>query len=122
MPSDQSEMTTDRVVIVRPTSSRRVAVRYKCGPATPGRVQLQGEEWQRAWILNLSLSGVGLLLGRQLAPGLEVVVHLTSGAGDKMFEIAARVRHATRQPDNEWVLGCEFAIPLTDEQMEALLQ
>jgi c-di-GMP-binding flagellar brake protein YcgR len=106
----------------RPISNRRVAVRYKCGLATPGRIRLEGEEWQRAWVLDLSFTGVGLLLGRSLQAGQHVVVHLRGIEQSKVHEAPCQVRHATRQVDGEWVVGCEFFQPLTAEQLDALLQ
>jgi hypothetical protein len=85
-------------------------------------VQLEGQEWQRAWVLNLSLGGAGLLLSRPLNSGLEIVVHLVSSALSTTCEVPARVCHVTQQPDGDWVIGCEFAIQLTEDQLEALLQ
>ena len=122
MSIEHEPLTGDQAQLVRPTNSKRVSVRYKCGLATPGRVHLQGEEWQRAWVLNLSLHGVGLLLSRALDPGKQVVVYLGSGATGTAYEFAARVCHATQQRDGEWVIGCEFMSHLTDDQLDGLLQ
>ena len=106
----------------RVPSNRRAAVRYQCGPATPGRVMVVGgQEWQRAWVLDLSLGGVGLLLGRPLDMGLTLVVVLKSTADKKTYELPARVCHASRQPDGDWIIGCEFATKLTDDELDALL-
>jgi c-di-GMP-binding flagellar brake protein YcgR len=102
-------------------SNRRGAVRYQCAPATPGQVQLGGEEWQRAWVLDLSLGGIGLLLSRAIEPGTQIVVHLKNATRDKVYQLTARICHATRQPDGDWILGCEFIEKLTDDQMDALL-
>jgi hypothetical protein len=84
-------------------------------------VPLQEQEWQRAWVLDISLTGVGLLLSRQLDPGLPVVVHLKSAAANKAFELSAIVCHASPQPDGDWVVGCKLNDKLTDEQLDALL-
>ena len=79
----------------RVPSNRRAAVRYQCGPATPGRIMVVGgQEWQRAWVLDLSLGGVGLLLGRPLDMGLPLVVVLKGAAEKKTYELPARVCHA----------------------------
>jgi hypothetical protein len=105
----------------RPPSNRRAAVRYQCGPATPGRVELDGQSWQRAWVLDLSLGGVGLLLSRPLEVGQHVIVHLKSEAHQKTYQLPARVCHARGQPDGDWIVGFEFDIRLTDEVLDALL-
>jgi hypothetical protein len=105
-----------------PPANRRAFVRYQCGPATPGRLSLvDGEEWQRAWVLDLSLGGVGLLLQRPLENGLTLILHLRSDSRQQTYPLRARVVHASRQPDGDWVVGCEFEEPLTDDVLDALL-
>jgi hypothetical protein len=104
----------------RTANNRRASVRYQCGLATPGRLLLpDGQEWQRAWVLDLSLGGVGLLLSRSLEQGCEVVVMLKSAT--QTFELAARVRHSSRQQDGDWIVGCEFVKKLTHEERDSLL-
>jgi hypothetical protein len=103
-------------------ANRRASVRYQCGPATPGRIMVaEAQEWQRAWVIDLSLDGVGLLLNRDLEPGTDLVVALKSGTANKTFELAARVCHTARQPDGDWLIGCEFATRLTDDDLDCLL-
>jgi hypothetical protein len=103
-------------------ANRRGYVRYQCGPATPGRLQVvHGEEWHRVWLLDLSLGGAGLLLNRPLDPGLALVLRLRSDRQHKNYDLPARVAHASRQPDGDWIIGCEFDQQLTDELLDALL-
>jgi hypothetical protein len=80
-----------------------------------------GEEWQRAWVLDLSLGGVGLLLQRPLEAGSSLLLHLHSDSRQLTFQLRARVAHASRQHDGDWVVGCEFEEPLTDDALDALL-
>ena len=104
----------------RAASNRRASVRYQCGLATPGRLLLvDGQEWQRAWVLDLSLGGVGLLLSRPLEQGSEVVIVLKSAT--QTFELAAHVCHSSRQQDGDWIVGCEFVKKLTNEERDTLL-
>jgi hypothetical protein len=84
-------------------------------------VRLPGEEWQRAWVLNLSLDGAGLLLSRPLTAGQEINIILVSGQ-NQSFEMPARICHVTQQPDGDWIVGCEFTKQLTDEELDAVLQ
>jgi hypothetical protein len=106
----------------RTPTNRRAYVRYQCGPATPGRLMVvEGHEWQRAWIIDLSLGGAGLLLSRSLEPGLTLVLHMRSTSQSKTYELPAHVAHASRQPDGDWVIGCEFEQQLTDDLLDALL-
>jgi hypothetical protein len=106
----------------RAPANRRAFVRYQCGPATPGRVAVAGvEEWQPTWVLDLSLGGVGLLLSRPLESGLVLTLHLRSDSQNITYEFPARTCHVSRQPDGDWVVGCQFEQPLTDEVLDALL-
>jgi PilZ domain len=101
---------------------RRAEVRYHCGPATSGRLTQEGESQpRRAWILNLSVSGVGLLLDEPLEPETFMVIHVRSGATGTRFELPARVVHATVQTSGEWLVGCELAEKLSPDDLEALL-
>src|SRR5262245_38845023 len=103
-------------------SNRRGYVRYQCGPATPGRVKMvSGEEWQRVWVLDLSLGGAGLLLSRPLDVGLDFVLHMRSDSSQQAYQLPARVAHASRQPDGDWIVGCEFLEPLSDAMLDVLL-
>jgi hypothetical protein len=104
----------------RPPANQRASVRYQCGLATPGRVLLgDGEEWQRAWVLDLSLGGVGLLLSQPLDQGSEVMIVLKSAT--QTFELPARVCHSSRQQDGDWLIGCQFVSKLTLDLLDELL-
>jgi hypothetical protein len=106
----------------RSLGNRRATVRYLCAPATPGRlVVVEKQEMQRAWVLDLSLTGVGLLLSRPLDAGLLVVVRLRSSDGGKVFELPAHVARSTKQASGDWTVGCELVTRLTPDELDALL-
>ena len=110
--------------VKRPRSpgNRRAAVRYQCGPATVGRlVQPDSHEMQTVWVLNLSLTGVGLLLERHVDPSTLLVLQLKDATGKRVFELAATIVHVTRQPTGDWLAGCEFCTPLSEDDLDALL-
>jgi hypothetical protein len=101
---------------------RRSGPRYHCGPATLGQVStLQPCATQRGWILDLSKQGAGLLLTQPLTAGTLIVLHLKSTGGDRRYELPGRIVHATTQVAGDWLIGCEFADPLTPDDLEALL-
>jgi hypothetical protein len=105
-----------------PPSNRRATVRYHCAPATPGRIELPPrQEMQRGWVLDVSLGGVGVLLGRPLEPGQPVVLCLSGQARGQAYELPARVAHATREPGGEWVIGCHLDRELTRDELDDLL-
>jgi hypothetical protein len=76
---------------------------------------------QRAWILNVSRGGVGLLLSRPLEAGQAILLRLTRTADGQVVELPAHVAHATQEPGGEWVVGCRLDNELTSEQLDALL-
>ena len=105
-----------------PWANHRATVRYQCPPAMPGRVILvEDQEFQRAWIQDLSLGGVGLNMTRPLPLGTFVIVQVKSPITKKLYELAARVAHATARPNGEWLVGCEFTTHLNRDDLDALL-
>lgn len=102
--------------------NRRVSIRYRCAPATIGKViSTDDQEFQRAWILDLSQSGVGMQLTRPLEPGRLVIVTMKDNLGKKVFELAANVAFCTALPHGEWKVGCEFIHCLTLDELDQLL-
>ena len=105
-----------------PHTNRRATVRYQCAPATPGRVALSTDfEFQRAWVLDLSANGVGLYMSRPLKAGATLVIQLKASSLQKIYELSARVVHATALPAGDFRIGCEFMSGLSDEDLDALL-
>jgi hypothetical protein len=106
----------------RAGSNRRASVRYHCGPATPGRIYLsQTQEFLRAWVLDLSRHGMGLIVPRPLEVGQQVTIKMKNATGDRTFDMSAEVVHVNTHPHGEWVAGFEFATPLDDNVLDAIL-
>ena len=101
--------------------NRRTTVRYRCAPATIGKVFCADDhEFQRAWILDLSLTGVAMELPRPVA--LDQIILVTiRGADGKMHELSARVRRCEPLAGDHWLAGCELTKPLSAEELEHLL-
>ena len=105
------------------TPERRATIRYHCAPATLGRVELPPkEEMQKGWVLDVSRTGIGLLLPRPLLAGLPVMVRMKDTAGAKVYELLGQVVHSTKQlAGGDWVIGCQLDTPLTQDDLDALL-
>ncbi|GEM_PF-3992856 len=100
--------------------NQRAAVRYRCAPATTGKLYVAGaHDYQRAWIINLSRNGIGATVARPLPVGAFLVVQMGGSRG--VVELPAQVIHATRQSQLDWLIGCELMQPLSDEALDALL-
>jgi PilZ domain len=99
----------------------RATIRYRCAPATVGKVVANADrEFQRVWILNLSLRGVGMQLTRPLEAGQHVDILIKSNDGLKLFEMPAQVMHC-KPAHGDWQVGCELTIPLTADELDQLL-
>jgi PilZ domain len=101
---------------------QRATVRYRCPPATPGRVYVAEDlEYQRGWLQDLSVAGIGLLMSKPLARDLHVTIQLKSVCSEKTYSLAAHVVHATQQSSGEWVVGCLFVDALSLADLDDLL-
>jgi serine/threonine protein kinase len=102
---------------------RRVAARNPCSLGSCCIVAaslLPGEdEPQDAWpavVQNLSARGIGLLLGRRFEPGAILAVELP-GTPPR----PAQVRHVRAEELGHWFLGCAWAQPLGETDVQSLL-
>src|SRR4051794_32216006 len=111
-----------RLVQRPPSGRRRAETRYQCGPATPGRLLTDPAAAPlRAWVLNLSHNGAGILVAKALEPKAEFLLTIKSQAAGTVYQLRARVAHCTQQVNGEWLVGCELLTPLTDDDLDALL-
>lgn len=103
-------------------TNRRVTVRYRCAPATAGKVFTHDDqEFQRAWVDNLSKGGVGLFLSKPIPDGGSITVHLKSAVQAEVFELPGHVIHSTLREPYGWYVGIEFNAPISDEILDAIL-
>jgi hypothetical protein len=103
-------------------ANRRATVRYRCAPATTGKIySAEDHEFVRAWIVNLSLKGIGMQLSRPIELGRHVVIVMRNNDNTQTLEFAARIVHVHPLPHDEWHIGGEFTIPLTPEELEQFL-
>jgi hypothetical protein len=78
-------------------------------------------EIRHAWVLNLSTSGIGLLLETAIEPGTQLVIGIKNTKPGTFFDLLARVTHCTPQNSGEWLVGCELEKKLSQDDLEALL-
>lgn len=104
-----------------PRGNARATVRYRCAPATIGKVYLGDDhEYQHAWVLNLSVTGIGLSLPRPIPAGSEATIQIRGNDG-KTYDLYTRIVHCTEQPHHDWSVGGEFVQPLTADDLDNLL-
>jgi hypothetical protein len=122
MAQPSTPVPADLLPVQRPPSGvRRAETRYQCGPATPGRLTTDPDAPPiRAWVLNLSGHGAGLLIPNPVEARVEVLIYL-KGRSDKQYQLRARIAHCTRQVSGDWMIGCELLTPLSDDDLDDLL-
>lgn len=102
--------------------NRRATVRYKCAPATSGRVYASEDTaYLGAWVQDLSQAGLGLVMTRAMTCGTEISVRVKASASQGACDFVAQVIHVTRQPSGDWLVGCEFLTKLSRDELDQLL-
>ncbi len=100
---------------VRP--DRRASVRRACSLEALSRpLELSDAISWGATVQDISAGGVGLLICYPFKPGTFLAVDLSAGHGGSRT-VLARVVHVTDQSDGTWFVGCEFALPLNEEEV-----
>jgi hypothetical protein len=101
---------------------RRAAIRYPCELDASYCVPAADEDlcWP-AQVQDISAVGVGLLAHRSFAVGDTLAVELQSDDGSLSYSLLARVVRATPLTGDVWWLGCAFARPLSDDEVQNLL-
>jgi hypothetical protein len=75
-----------------------------------------------ARILDVSATGVGLVLSRRFEPGTALLIELPNDAADGSVVVIGRVRQVTGGKDGRWLVGCALASPLSDHDLHELLR
>jgi c-di-GMP-binding flagellar brake protein YcgR len=105
-----------------PEQDQRSWVRHPC--TLTANYQCVGEEPAApatAQVLNISASGVGLLLKEALETGSLINLNLHNSQGALVRTILACVVHRTLRANGEVVAGCNFIRALRDAELRALL-
>jgi PilZ domain len=75
----------------------------------------------RARALDLSLTGIGLLTGRELRPDWQLLVELQDARGATLMIRPARVAHCTLMSGRTCIVGCRFEAALSEAELGQLL-
>lgn len=75
----------------------------------------------RAFLHDVSPTGIGFVLNRPLKPGSRLAFQLRNDQRGNTRIQSARVAHVTPQPGGLWLVGCECSPPLAGEELCFLL-
>jgi hypothetical protein len=73
-----------------------------------------------ATVVNVSVGGVGVEVGREVRPGELLLLNLRNRSTGFCVNCLARVAHAERLTEGRWRAGCAFERPLTADELDAL--
>jgi hypothetical protein len=102
---------------------RRAWVRYASDQETfcqPRTVRGEDELWWQGRVHNLSAGGIGLILSRRFEPGTVLTIEVQDSPARSALQLLGRVIHATVRPGAGWLVGCEFAQELDDDELRSL--
>src|SRR3989442_1243578 len=99
---------------------RRLWARYPTD--LQGNVQIGHpvSDAQPVKVLDISASGIGLIVGPSLQTGSLLTVDLLDKTGRKACTILACIVHATQRSDGNLAVGCNFIRELTEEELQTL--
>ena len=107
--------------LLSPPSDQRKWVRFPCdAPASYRRIRVTEREHTPAWVVDISASGVGLLVSHPVDGGTLLSLHLHGPEGQLVLTMLACVVRVAAHPAGQWVLGCNFIRELTDKELESL--
>ncbi len=108
----------------RPTAERRVRVRHLQALRT--FCQRGSGELDQMWCLgrarDISATGIGLVVPHGFAVDTVLTVEVENSRQSRSRMIQVRVVRVSSQPGGLWLLGCLFAVALTDAELAGLLE
>jgi serine/threonine protein kinase len=112
----------------RPAKERRRATRYPCTLATlcelATSIHPEEDSLLDRWpgkVLNLSATGIGLLLDRRIEPGTVVGVVLESPDGSFQYRTELKMVRSIPSEGKKWFIGGAFVTPLEKGDLRKLL-
>jgi hypothetical protein len=100
---------------------RRCAVRHLCH-ATEWTVAVEVSDQEERWsaiVRDVSVSGMGLAVGKLCDPGTLLEVEIEGVI--RVPSLSLRVVRMRQQAGTSWLLGCLLAEQLSADELEALL-
>jgi hypothetical protein len=97
----------------------RAWVRHPC--SLSAGVGKAGGRFSTAIVVDLSVKGAGLIADQEPRRGELLVLNLRHRTRDFCGTYAARVVHVAQRPDGRWQVGCELVVPLSPQDLAALL-
>src|SRR5207245_11727322 len=122
----EPEIAPDTVPLTMLNEQRRSGARYLCHIKAlynkDDKSQHQDETWNMARIIDVSTCGIALILQRHLVPGTVLALEPLLPSWHPQWNLTAKIMNLRPGPKHSWRVGCEFLEPLTNDQLQVLLQ
>ena len=102
----------------------RVFERHVCGIETACQPIAARGDNDMSWpaeIHDVSVAGLGLILGRRFERGAGLAIEIPKTAAAPADTLLAKVVHVTAHPDERWLLGCAFVSKLSEDEVWRLV-
>ncbi len=93
--------------------------RYKCPLACIGYSHYENRK-EMIWFANFSIHGMGFYSTKPFPVETPLQIEMVVSGIDKE-SVRATVVHSTQQANGDWLIGCIWEIPLTQEKLELYL-
>jgi len=102
-------------------AERRAWPRFRCGLQATCELAEDAPDPEvcAAEVLALSVNGIGLVVPNQFPRGALLALRLQNVSTSHVVRLS-RLIHIRPSGDN-WIMGCAFTSPLSDEELQALL-
>jgi PilZ domain len=100
--------------------NRRARQRFPCDLVVNCRLLRKRFACNLVGVINISTAGAALILSRALECGTILAIDIQRGSNVERT-LLGRVVHATRRGPEAWAIGCEFASPLSEKELQNLL-
>ena len=107
------------------TKDRRVATRHLCPVKILFNKSKSGEgeiTWCVGKVVDLSARGVAVITSRLYFPGTLLTLTPIMPGWKHERQLQARVTNVRQDVGQSWCAGCEFAQPLSEDELQLLLQ
>ena len=102
---------------------QRTWVRFPCKiNASYHRLKEEKTTLKPAKVLDISASGIGLVVTEAMDVGTLLSLHITSLNGGASLPILISVVRVTSHQEQEWLLGCNFLRELSDRELIPFLK
>ena len=79
------------------------------------------EDFGAVRIKNVSSDGIGLVVSQKVEPGLLLAITLANQSKSFKKTVLTRVVHVTAQPGGTYLVGCALTMPLTYDELCAMV-